>query len=107
VAFFLLRLARKRPRTTCDFFSVTAVPSQAVEGGLRLACLCLCHRHRHRHARSMGGLGYLPRGFVLLWGCRIGHTAQFVCSAEGLVSSLSLIADGGNQELGLGLGRFD
>ena len=62
--------------------------------------LCLCHRYRHRHARSMGGLGYLPRGFVLLWGCRIGHTAQFVCSAEGLISSLSLIADGENQELG-------
>jgi len=56
--------------------------------------------HRHRHARSMGGLGYLPRVFVLLWGCRIGHTAQFVCSAEGLISSLSLIADGENQELG-------
>jgi hypothetical protein len=35
---FFLGLARKRPRTTCDFFSVTAVPSQAVEGGLRLAC---------------------------------------------------------------------
>jgi hypothetical protein len=49
---------------------------------------------------AWGGVGYLPRGFVLLWGCRIGHTAQFVCSAEGLISSLSLIADGENQELG-------
>jgi hypothetical protein len=101
---FFFEDSAKRPRTTCDFFSVTAVPSQAVEGGLRLVCLCLCHRHRHRHARSIGGLGYLPRVFVLLWGCcdscRIGHTAQFVCSAEGLISSLSLIADGENQESG-------
>jgi hypothetical protein len=43
VAFFFWRLARKRPPTTSDFFSVTAVPSHAVEGGLRLVCRSCCH----------------------------------------------------------------
>jgi hypothetical protein len=50
---------------------------------------------------AWGGWG-IYRGFLCCYGvvALIGHTAQFVCSAEGLISSLSLIADGENQELG-------